>query len=257
MCFPSLHRRSLGCLLFSLLLLNPAIQAENRLLIGAGDPWPPYVDPDLPNQGVAVEIVTAALATQGLDLEWQNMPWANAMYGVRDVEYDVLVGAWYTEERSEFLRYSEPYIDNDVRIIMRADDAFEFRDVSDLAGKRIGTVLGYGYGDDFNRADNYIPEPAVNLVTNVRRLLRYSIDLTLEDELVARYLLNEIDPELLEDIRFSEVPVMSNSLHLAVGRAHPDADFIIDSFNVGLQAIRDSGEFDAILAAHDLDGSGQ
>lgn len=236
--------------LFLAMLLSVPLQA--RTLVGAGDPWPPFLDPDVPGQGIAVEIVSAALTTQGYEVEWNSMPWARALYGVRDAEYDILVGAWYTDERAEFLLYSEPYIDNDVRIIMRADDDFEFAGIEDLTDKRIGTVLGYGYGDEFNQAQNYIPEPAVNLITNIRRLVGRRIDLTVEDELVARYLINEINPDFIEQIRFSETPLMSNSLHLAIGRDHPDAEEIVAAFNAGFAEIRSNGTYEQILRDNGL-----
>ncbi|TGG94116.1 transporter substrate-binding domain-containing protein [Natronospirillum operosum] len=242
--------RTVLIVLFPALLLITPLSA--RTLVGAGDPWPPFLDPDLPGNGIAVQIVTAALETQGYDVEWNNMPWARALYGVRDGEYDILVGAWHTDERAEFLLYSEPYIDNDVRIIMRADDDFEFEGIEDLAGKRIGTVLGYGYGDEFNQADNYIPEPAVNLITNIRRLVGRRIDLTVEDELVARYLINDINPDFIDQVRFSETPLMSNSLHVAVGQDHPEARDIIDAFNAGFALIREDGTYEQILRDNNL-----
>ncbi|MCH8552669.1 MAG: transporter substrate-binding domain-containing protein [Natronospirillum sp.] len=250
---PRMTCKSGQSLLLTLCLtLVLSISANGRTLIGAGDPWPPFLDPDLPGNGIAVQIVSAAMETQGYDIEWQNMPWARALFGVRDAEYDILVGAWYTDERAEFLLFSEPYIDNDVRIIMRADDDFQFEGIEDLTGKRIGTVLGYGYGDEFNQADNYIPEPAVNLITNIRRLVGRRVDLTVEDELVARFLINEINPDFIEQIRFSETPLMSNSLHVAVGQAHPEAQEIIDAFNAGFAVIRENGTYEQILRENNL-----
>lgn len=229
----------------SVLLLLPATA---RTLIAANDPWPPFVDPDAPNQGIATEIVRTALATQGYELQWEVMPWQRAILGVRDADYDLLIGAWYTDERAEYLHYSQPYVNNNVKFIKRIDDPFEYTGLASLSNKHVGTVLGYGYPEEFDRARNFWHEPAVNLITNIRKLVGGRLDLTLEDEIVARDLISAINPDYLNRIAFTEANLTTNSLHIAVGKRHPEGEAIIAAFNRGLEEIRLSGELARILA---------
>ena len=51
-------------LLAGIVLLCASL-AQADTITAAGDPWPPFLDPEHAKQGVAVEIVTAALASQG------------------------------------------------------------------------------------------------------------------------------------------------------------------------------------------------
>lgn len=219
-----------------------------RTLIAANDPWPPFVDPDAPNQGIATEIVRTALATQGYELQWEVMPWQRAILGVRDANYDLLIGAWYTDERAEYLHYSQPYVDNNVKFIKRIDDPFEYTGLASLNNKHVGTVLGYGYPEEFDQAQNFWHIPAVNLITNIRKLVGNRLDLTLEDEIVARDLISAINPDFLDRIAFTDASLSTNSLHIAVGKAHPEGEAIIAAFNRGLAEIRASGELARILA---------
>ncbi|MCH8550789.1 MAG: transporter substrate-binding domain-containing protein [Natronospirillum sp.] len=244
------HRR-LSILLAAIIGLTASLAKADTLVV-AGDPWRPYLDPDVPNQGIAIEIVRESLATQGFDLDWEIMPWARALYGARDGEYDVLVGVWYTEERAQFLHYSDPFLANEVKLIKRAGDDFDYQAPEDLTGKRLGHIIEYAYGDVFDNGEHFFKEPAVNLVTNIRRLRRNMIDLTLEDELVARENIGQVNPDYLNDIEFVDTPISRNDMHLTVGQNHPDGEAIISAFNEGLMEIRENGTYDRILTDYNI-----
>ena len=249
-------------LLFTLPMSVPA-----DTITGAGDPWPPFLDPDHPQQGVAVIIAREAFKTQGHDLEFTFVPWARAMYEVKAGSYDVLIGTWWTQKRTEFLMYSEPYLTNEIKFIKRKPyltneikfikrkgDPFEFEGLDSLDGKTVGTVRDYGYGDDFANADNFTHSPAADLVTNVRMVARDRLDLTLGSELVVRSLITREDPSLMEQIEFTENALSSQALHVTSGLANPRHVMVIEAFNKGLEAIKANGTFDRILEENNLKG---
>jgi polar amino acid transport system substrate-binding protein len=55
-----------------------------------------------------------------------------------------------------------------------------------LKGKTVGIIKDYGYGDDFMNNPDFKRDPVPDFVTNVKKLVAESIDLTLEDEIVGR-----------------------------------------------------------------------
>ena len=232
-------------LALALLLGSTALSAQT--ITAAGDPWPPFLDPDNPQQGVATELVKAAFASQGDELKLDFVPWQRALEGVKEGEYDVLIGAWKTQEREGFLKYSEPYMFNDVKFIKKKGSDFEYSGMDSLTGKTIGTVRGYGYGDAFENATNFKREDAANLMPSILKVIGGRIDLTLEDEVVAKSLISKENPEALEQIEFVAKPMSSNGLYVASGLKNPKHDEIIASLNKGMAAIKADGTFDAIL----------
>ena len=231
--------------LFALLLGSATAGAQT--INAAGDPWPPFLDPNHPQQGVAIELVREALATQGHQLNFSFVPWQRALDGVKEAEYDVLVSAWKTQERETFLEFNDAYLHNDIKFIKAKGTPFEYAGLDSLNGKTVGTVRGYGYGDAFEKASNFKRDEAANLMPSILKLIGGRIDLTLEDELVAKSLISKENPALLEQIEFVATPLSSNGLHVAAGLKNPKHAEIIAAFNKGLQTIKANGTFDEVL----------
>jgi polar amino acid transport system substrate-binding protein len=236
-------------LLFGLLASPPAWPEK---IIAACDPYPPYVDPTQATQGLSVQIVRAAYATQGFNVEMQFIPWARAIEGVRKGMYDILPDAWWTQDRATFLLFSEPYISNEIKFIKRKGDPFEYTGLGSLTGKTVGIVRAYGYSDDFLKATNFTREEVPTAVQNIRKLVRGRIDLTLEDEIVVRSLLKQEAPDLLRQIEFTHNLLSSQKLYVASSLQNPRRHTIITAFNKGLAVIKANGTYDAILHANGL-----
>lgn len=219
----------------------------------AGDPYPPFGDPKNPAGGLAIEIVRAAYKTQGHEITMEFVPWARAEAGVKNGSYDIVPYTWRTDARVKVLLFSTPYAVGNVRFIKRKGDAFEFNGLDSLKGKRVGTVRGYGYGDAFVNSPLFTREPGNDLMTNVKKLLRDRVDLTLEDEIVARSVISAKDPQALEQIEFVKTPLSVNPLYVTAGLQNPKAQEIIGAFNKGLEVIRANGTLDRIMKRYGME----
>ncbi|WP_100751676.1 transporter substrate-binding domain-containing protein [Vibrio salilacus] len=225
--------------------------AQAATITAAQDPWAPFVQKDKANPGVSVEILTEALKSQGHQLDFKIMPWARALNEVKEGRVDVLVATWYTTERTSFLSYSDPYLENSLKFIKRAGDSFEYNGMDSLNGKTVGIVRDYGYGDMFLGASNFNKPEANDLVGNAKKLLAKRIDLTLEDELVAKSTLSGAGMNL-SDFEFTDNALSVNSLHITSGLANPNHQMYIDAFNKGLAEIKTNGTFDKILVKYGI-----
>lgn len=219
----------------------------------AGDPYPPFGDPKNPTGGLTIEIVRAAYKTQGHEITMEFVPWARAEAGVKNGTYDIVPYTWRTEARAKVLLFSTPYAVGNVRFMKRKGDPFDFTGLDSLTGKLVGTVRGYGYGDAFMNATHFTREPSNDLMTNVKKLLRKRVDLTLEDETVARALLSTEDPKALEQIEFVKTPLSVNPLYVTAGLQNPKAQEIISAFNKGLEVIRANGTLDRIMKRYGME----
>ncbi|GLQ30817.1 transporter substrate-binding domain-containing protein [Litoribrevibacter albus] len=242
--------RSITHLLCLLFILCFSVISRAETISAAGDPWPPFLDPDEPKQGISLELVRAAFATQGIEVQMNFVPWARAIKGVKEADYDILVSTWYTEERTKYLAYSDPYLENQIKFIKRKGDTFEYGGLDSLAGKNVAVVRDYGYGDQFLNHPGFKRPEAKDLMTNIKKLVSSRVDLTLEDEIVARALINKQAPQLLDKIEFSPTPLSSNTLHVTVGLKNSLKDKILDAFNNGLKEIKANGVYDSLLKTH-------
>ena len=156
----------------------------------------------------------------------------------------------YIEGEGETIEYSSK-LDN-VRFIKRKSDPFEFTGLESLNSKLVGTIRGYGYGDAFAASTAFKRENGNDLMTNIKKLLRHRIDLTLEDEIVARSIINTNDPEALKNIEFAKTPLSVNPLYITAGLQNPKAQEIIGSFNKGLEVIKANGTYDKIFKKYGI-----
>ena len=238
------------CTIVLALLATPASVNAETITAAYGD-WPPFFDTEK-SSGVALEITQAAMASQGYTLELIVAPWARVNVGVNKQQYDITLGAWWTEERSAYYQYSEPYLENAIKFIKLKGNDFEYTSLASLNGKQIGTVRGYGYSDDFLNSNEFRRQEANDLVSNIRKLINQRIDLTLEDEIVARATIAKEAPELASQITFTSNALTVNRLHVAGSKDNAQALKAIEAFNLGLAEIKANGTFDAILARYEL-----
>jgi len=73
------------------------------------------------------------------------------------------------------------------------------------------------------------------------------IDLTLEDEWVAKYYLSHELVELAPALEFLPVELSASPLHILVRRKHPQSAQIVRAFNQALQEMRADGSYASIV----------
>jgi polar amino acid transport system substrate-binding protein len=245
----------IGVVTLTLCFLASAVLADT--FSAAGDPYLPYGDPDNPNGGLGLEIIRAAFKTQGHEVTMEYVPWARAESGIKNGTYDILPFTWRTDARAKVMLFGTAYAVGNVRFIKRKGDPFEFNGLESLKGKLVGTVRGYEYGDAFGASNMFHREDAKELMTNIKQLLRQRLDLTLEDEIVARSIINSKDPEALKGIEFVKNPLSVNPLYITVGLQNPRAQEIIGAFNRGLDIIRINGTYDKIFKKYGMERAGR
>jgi polar amino acid transport system substrate-binding protein len=224
----------------------------NKHVTSAANSWSPFVDPDAAGQGLSIEIIKAAFAAQGYTFEHKFMPWARAEDEVKKGKSDILPDTWYTDERSKYLMFSNAYASNKIKFIKKGGDPFEYEGIASLAGKKVGVIIGFGYGDEFMNAKTFTREGVSDFITNIKKLVRGRVDLTIEDEIVAKSILNKKAPALLEQVEFIQNPLSSNDLYVACGLANPRHEEIINAFNKGLEAIKADGTLKGIFERYGI-----
>lgn len=238
--------------LMVLLSIASMCVAEEKVITAAADPYPPFVDQSDPQEGLSLAIIRAAYKTQGYTVKMEFMPWVRAKTQVVGGKIDILPDVWMNDENLKTLQFGEPYAVNTVKFIKNVDDPFDYTGLESLKGKTIGTIKGYGYSDDFTDPKEFTRDDVPDLITNIKKLIAKRIDLTLDDEIVAKVQITKTDPTLLSKITFVEKAFDSKNLYVATGLANPRHQEIIDAFNKGLAEIKANGEFAKIMEGYGI-----
>ncbi|WP_300657639.1 ABC transporter substrate-binding protein [Pseudomonas sp.] len=240
----------LRALCLSFLLVPLGVWAQPLRLVA--NAWPPFTDQTLLNNGVAADLVSSALGRAGYATAYAQAPWERAVRGLQRSDYDVLINAWYSEERAGFGYFSQPYLINRIRLLRRKGSAIRFEQLSDLYIQRIAVVRGYAYSAAFN-SDPLLYKVGVGSFESAARMLQAKrVELTLEDEIVARYHLGRELSGIRDELEFVGQPLSENGLHILIRRSHPQHQAIAEAFNQAIVAMRADGSYAAILQRHGL-----
>lgn len=239
------------CLLLWVLLLPLYGNAAQPLRLVA-DPWPPFNDQTLLNNGVASDLVTTALNRAGYTTSYVQVPWERAVRGLQQDTYDVLINAWYTDERAVFGHYSQPYLINRIRFLQRKGSQIKFTHLPDLYPYSIAVVRGYAYSSEFDQDSRLSKVGVVGFEVGARMLHARRVQLTLEDELVARFHLSRSLAGIRDQLEFLPQPLSENGLHILISRKHPQHRQIADDFNKAIEDMRADGSYAQIFLRHGL-----
>ncbi|MDE1167076.1 MAG: transporter substrate-binding domain-containing protein [Pseudomonas sp.] len=237
-------------LLGLLMLAQPAAAEKLRLV---ADAWPPFTDATMVNGGLATELVTTALARAGYASDFEQVPWARALLGIDEGRYDVLVNAWYNDERTRIGQFSGSYLQNKIRFIKRKESPITFNgDLSALYPYPISIVRGYAYSGEFDNDNQLQKVPVHNFSMAVRMLAADRVKLTLEDEYVARYYLSRETPRVRNAVEFLPQALSVNNLHILVSLKTPGHEKIVAGFNKAIDAMKADGSYDRLMKRYGM-----
>jgi polar amino acid transport system substrate-binding protein len=225
----------------------------------AGDAWlvnfdaanPPFMYGSVQHaEGLYPALVDAAFTQMGKPVNLSAKPWKRALSEL-DLGIAGVGGIYKTEERLRKYDYSDPLFVERIAVYYHRDRPIIFSELPDLFGKRVGTLLGWSYGDDFDRARkagkitvDEVPSDAQNF----DKLARGRVDVVLAIEQVGTSFLRASGNT---DILKSSIYLVEQSTHLAFLRK-TDAARLLPDFNRALQDIRRNGVYGRILSQHNL-----
>ncbi|WAH59217.1 transporter substrate-binding domain-containing protein [Pseudomonas silvicola] len=245
-----LHLLRVSYLLGLLLVAQPASADRLRLV---ADAWPPFTDATMVNGGLATELVTTALARAGYASEFDQVPWARALLGIDEGRYDVLVNAWYSDERTRIGQFSGSYLQNRILFIKARGSPIGFSgNLDELHPYPIAIVRGYAYSGAFDSDGELQKVQVHNFPMAVRMLAAGRVQLTLEDELVARYYLGREIPRVRDAVEFLPVPLSLNHLHILVSLRNPDHAKIVAAFDKAIGQMQADGTYRRLLKQYGL-----
>lgn len=144
------------CLLLILFVFPVCLQASQCQSIKVNGPngWEPISYRTAAGQltGMAIEVAQEVFKTLQVKLHIsENLPWKRQQHRLETGTLDLIVAAYFNDERAKKFAYSAPYHSDNISIFVRKDKTFEFKNLHSLKGKIGLRPLGGTYGNHFDQ----------------------------------------------------------------------------------------------------------
>lgn len=160
-------------MLWSLCLSGEMALAREWLAVGTNFPLVFEQSAEGEYRGLAVSVLRQAFVTSGDHVRFELHPWARAQYMVEQGRADILIGPYKTAEReARFVFSAKAFYRDRVVFYARRDRLPPWRgDYQALAGRPIGVVRAWSYGDQFVQAKSGLDLVTVESVENGMKML--------------------------------------------------------------------------------------
>ncbi len=239
--------RGLLCLF---LVCGAHAMASERIRIGAEDDWSPYSSSVKGKpQGFAVDLVRAAWAAAGVEVELVPLPYARCM---KEVDRGDLAGCFNTlrdpVQETRYRWHQQALFQARIGIYGRVapGETPKPMGLEGLRGKRIGTTHGYDYGAAFDGDPTMLRDEAPSDLSSLRKLVAGRVDYALVFDRVANAIAKS-HPDLGKGFALHGV-LVAPYLYLSFSPKYPDIDRMVLLFDQGLAKVRKSGEYARIEA---------
>ncbi len=224
--------------------------AGGEVLKVTGSLWSPYLDNELPEGGLAADLVRTALSRAGYQIAPRAEPWRRAYQGTAVGVYDVVAAIWQTQAREQDLIFSDAYLLNDLVVLARRGVLVDFNTLSDLTGLRIGVVREYAYDEAFDSHPDLIRIANNHLIQNLLLLRQGRLEVIVGDKWSILHQISEFMPDDLEMFRLLPKPIARRALRLGVSRHNERADEIVAGFDAAIAAMKKDGTYAAVVKRH-------
>mgnify|MGYP000503449844 FL=1 len=245
--------------LFALMLLSLSLHinaADKTVSLCTMENWHPYVGQSLPNNGYAAQIVDEAFALQGYKVIRHWMPWKRVVVEAKQGERcNAASEIYHTKKRENWLKYSNPYAAARMVIFTKKNRNFSFENITDLATYKIGLIRGTAISAEFDQA-SFLNKKEVNtLKQGMEMLYANRLDFYVTAEMSAKYFINNSNSHYNknnEALVALEPELNIHQLHLGFSIKNKGNIVRMNAFNLGLDRLKASGRYDAILREHGL-----
>ncbi len=244
---------SLICLILvaALLPASRAAAAEGVVLRVRADSWMPFNgDPSAEKPGYVVEFLREIFEPQGIKVDYQVMPWADALKAAAAGDIDGVICANATEAEKLVIG-KEAIAEPQFSLFVRKDSKWSYQNLHSFQGVTLGAVEGYSYWDSI---DGYIKKsapPAVKFYSGnapaaeaVADLSSGKIDVFVESVLVFYWALKSTGQKF-SDFR-SAYTEPTEPLYVAFTKNKQGLEFA-RKLDAGLAKLKETGRYDAIL----------
>ena len=174
--------------------------------------------------------------------------WTKAQQAV-DLEHHLSYWWQKNNEREKKWLFSQPIYKAEFVFLARKTVRFYWTRYDQLRPYKIGLSRIQSYGPQFDSYVQYLnTEQLISDYTGIKALLNSELDVILIEKALAKYLLgyfSEKDNEQLELL--AEQVIYTEPYYLVCAKSFVQCNYLIEVFNVGLNEVKSSGSYQAIV----------
>jgi polar amino acid transport system substrate-binding protein len=233
--------------LLLLLVLTSGASSAEVIRLASSNYYPHYGE-QLAHQGATIEIIRQAFALQGVQLEIEFLPFARALYESQQGHYTGLVAAWYSEQRTTHFYYSQPLYANKIVLFKRKTDTIRYLNFKELSNQRRRLGVVQGYEQPAGLLESGLK--TINVATDEQALAMLAlqrVDLVPVDLMTALYILEHKLPQYQQQLDWLKPELEQRPMYLVLSKEDPNNQQRIVRFNLGLQQLKASGQYQQII----------
>jgi polar amino acid transport system substrate-binding protein len=230
---------------------TPVNSGHAIIRIASGE-WIPYTGEDLPNYGCDSIVVSEAFALEGVQVEFGFFPWARSYYEAEIGNWDgTLEWADTPEHREKFYLSDQPTSQQEWVFFHLKGYHFDWNNLDNLVGKRVGLTSGYVYSglfDELKLSGSVQFEEAGSDEANFRKLINGRIDVFLVERRVGYAVLErsfsaEEKAQIVAHLKAFD----QFQPYVLLSRAVSDNERYIQLYNDGFEKLVSSGRYTQIM----------
>ncbi len=226
---------------------------DPKTLLIVATEWEPYTSEKMSKKGFLTELSVETLKRAGYNPIVKFFPWARAVEMTKIGDADALIGASYTEERTQYFEYPEILWMNNIVLFTKLDKAktAKFETVEKLAPAKIGIMRGSFLKDTFT-ANGITIEESTDIETNIKKLSADRITYFAETSVSVNYTLNTTMIDYKDKIGIVNPPILKDKVYIVFSKKSEKALSAIVPFNENLKAIKNDGTYGKIVVSYGL-----
>jgi polar amino acid transport system substrate-binding protein len=230
------------------ILLSSMLNAT-KITITTGE-WEPWVSEKFKKNGVAIDMITSILKSQGIESKVTFYPWKRAYNLAKKGKFNATAVWFKTKDRKRLFNFSNEIFSTQDVLIYKKGKKIKFNNFDDLKNYKIALTRGYSYGKDI---DNMVKNKEIKVKWVNSDLLalkqiekRDNFDIFICAKSVAKSLIAD---NFKDDFifKFHPKPTVRNSLYFLVSKKSMNKTSIIESFNKGLQEFKTKGLIEKMI----------
>ncbi len=228
----------------------PMIQAE-PIKIATGNKFAPFSDENLPQGGLATEIIKTTFKAMEHETQIDFLPWKRGFIATQKNQYFGTYPYSYNEERSKEFYYSTPIYNQVFVFFVKNDSKIRFETAKDLQGLRVCKPLGYNKKDIQPFLDKKIltlHEPA-DLEACFKLILKGRDDLVSINKDVGWATIQRTFGQK-DQFKTLAKEVDRNGVHLIVSKTYPGGKELLEKFNQKYEQLEKEGVIQKIIERH-------
>lgn len=214
--------------------------------------WFPYTfQQDGRASGFEIETLTRVLESMGILPVYEAYPWKRCLDELEKGRADALVSMLKTPERQTYTWYPETCISVSRTVFFtRKENRIRFDGtLESLSGYRIGVILGFSYGSDFDNAGFLLKDDAYDAAMLITKLLAGRNDLAAENQAVVSASAARMG--VRDQIRFFFPPIHTQKLYVGFSKKQ-DLESLCITFSEALDRFKRSRDFVRILEGYGI-----